>query len=87
LPTLNLLAKILKGSTGQSFGKVIRKLFFGINLLNLNISIGNMMPEVVPLDMEVLGAGRDALVRSKSESAVVVFKYGALDQGFEGVTV
>ena len=66
LPTLNLFAKILKGFTGEPFGEIIGKLFGGSNLKNLNVSISNVMPEVVPLDMEVLGGGRDALVRREN---------------------
>jgi hypothetical protein len=80
-----LLAKILKGFTGQSFSKVIRKLFLGIDLLNLNVAVGDMMPEVVPFHTKIFGAGRDALVCGKSESAVVVFEDGTLDGGFEGI--
>jgi hypothetical protein len=79
LPTLNLFVKILKGFMGQPFGDIVGKLFFGVNLLDLDVSAAYRMSKVMPLDMEVLGVICDLLVWRKSESAIVIFEDGALD--------
>jgi hypothetical protein len=77
LPTLNLLAKILKGFIGQPFGEIVGKLFFGVNLFDLDVSATYGMPKVMPLDIKVLGARHDLLVHCKS--AILILEDGALN--------
>jgi hypothetical protein len=77
--------KILKGFTGQSFGEIVGKLFFGVNLLDLDVSAAYGMPKVMLLDMEVCGARLDPLVHRASKSAIVIFQDSAPDRRLEHI--
>ena len=81
-------AIILKEFTREPFGKVITALVVGLNICNHNATIfatilANMAPEVVLLNMEILGATGDALIVCKANSTMIVFKDSCRHRGLE----
>ena len=82
-PTLNKLADMLKSFAIESFGEVIRPLFFCVNFQDIDLTTLYMAPEEVPLNQEILCSVGDSLFCSEQKSSVVVFKDTTLDGGFE----
>ncbi len=55
-------------------------MLLNVNLHNGNRAITHVLPEEVPLHLEVLCAVGNALVNSKEESTIVVFEDLTLDR-------
>ena len=84
LPTLNKLAVVLEQFTHKYLGEVICSLQIRSHFVDTHVSIFDILPKEMPLDMEVLGAGGDALIGGKQECSVVVFEHTGMDAGAEG---
>ena len=65
---------MLESLTVETFSEIISPLFFRVDLQNTDVSVGDMTPEEVPFDKEVLRSVGDSLLGCKKKSAVVVFK-------------
>jgi hypothetical protein len=82
-PTLSKLSNAFENLSVEALGKVVSQLVCGGNLEHFNISVANMVPEEVPINQEILGAVGDALLGSKQQYAIVVFKNAATNGGLE----
>ena len=82
-PTLSKLSNAFENFSVEALGKVIGQLVGCGNLEDFNVSIANMVPEEVPLNQEVLGAVSNALLGSKQQCAIVVFKDAATNGRLE----
>ncbi len=76
-PTLSKLSNAFENFSVEALGKVVSQLVCSGNLEHFDISVANMVPEEVPLNQEILGAVGDALLGSKQQCAIVVFKDAA----------
>ncbi len=82
-PTLSKLSNAFENFAVEAFGKVVGQLICCGNLKHFNISIANMVPKEVPLIQEILGPVSDALLCSKQQCSVVVFKDAAMNGRLE----
>ncbi len=73
-PTLSKLSNAFENVTVEALGKVVSQLVSGRNLEHFDISVADVVPKEVPLNQEVLAAISNALLGSKQQSTVVVFK-------------
>ena len=66
LPTLNKLVVVFEQFAHKSLGEVICSLqIIRSHLVNTHVSILDILPEEMPLDMKILRAGGDALIGGK----------------------
>ncbi len=82
-PTLGKLSNVFKNFAVEAFGKVVGQLVSGRNLKHFDVSIANMVPKEAPLNQEILGPISDALLGSKQQCAVVIFKDSAANGRLE----
>ncbi|KAI2498756.1 hypothetical protein MHU86_15712 [Fragilaria crotonensis] len=73
-PTLSKLLNAFENFSVEALGKVFSQLVCGGNLKHFNISVANVVQKEVPLNQDVLGADGNALLGSKQQSTIVVFK-------------
>ena len=82
-PTLSKLSNAFENFSVEALGKVVCQLVCGGNLEHFDISVANMVPKEVPLNQEILGAVGNALLGSKQQCSIVVFKDAATNGGLE----
>ena len=82
-PTLSKLLNALKNFSVEALGKVFSQLVCGGDLKQFNISVPNVAQKEVPLNQDVLGADGNALLGSKQQSTIVVFKDSAANGRLE----
>lgn len=78
-PTLCELSNVFESFAVETLGEVIGQLVSCGDLQDLDVAVGDMVPEEVPLDLEVLGPISDALLGCEEQGAVVVLKDSAAD--------
>ena len=75
---------MLESLTVETFSEIIGPLFFRVDLQNTDVSVGDMTPEEVPFDKEVLRCSvGDSLLGCKKKSAVVVFEHTTSNRRFK----
>ena len=82
-PALSKLSNAFKNFSIEALGKVVSQLVSGCNLEHFNVSVADVVPKEVPLNQEVLGAICNALLGSKQQSTIVVFKDSAANGRLE----
>ena len=82
-PTLSKLSNAFENFSIEALGKVVSQLVSGCNLEHFDISVADVVPKEVPLNQEILGPVSDALLGSKQQCSVVVFKEAAANGGLE----
>jgi hypothetical protein len=83
-PSLGKLSNAFENFAVEALGKVVGQLICGgNNLKHFNVAIKNMVPKEVPLNQEILGLVGDALLGSKQQCSVVIFKDAAANGRLE----
>ncbi len=83
-PTLGKLSNAFKNFAVEALGKIVGQLICGGDLKHFNVAVANMVPKEVPLNhQEILGPVSDALLGSKQQCSVVVFKDAAANSRLE----
>jgi hypothetical protein len=81
LPALDGAAVPLRVFLIQRLGQQVGTLKLGVNSMDANRSLNNLLTEVMVLDIQVLGARTILVFRRHDQGATVVFKDSAVDFG------
>ncbi len=82
--TLGKLLNAFENFAVEALGMVVvGQLFRGSNLKRFDVSFANVVPKEVPLNQEILGPVSDALLGSKQQCSVVIFKDAAANGRLE----
>ena len=79
LPSLNLLADSLEDIPAETLREVVGQLVLGVYLFNLNDTLADMLPEVMPFDQKVLGPVGDSVACSELQSSTIIFESPTMD--------
>jgi hypothetical protein len=82
-PTLGKLLNAFNSFAVEALGKVVGQLIRGGNLKHFDVSITSMVPKEVPFSQEILGPVSDALLGSKLQCSIVIFKDAATNGRLE----
>ena len=83
-PNLSKLSNTFKDFAVEALGKIVgRLLICGGDLKHFDVSIAILVPKEVPLYQEILHPVSDALLGSKQQCSIVVFKDAATNGRLE----